>query len=46
MAGGSSLDPPACLGPGEVLRCGEARFALLELAPGASDPAEGLSLKP
>ena len=46
MAGGSSLGPLACLGPGEVLRCGETRFALLELAPGASDPAEGLSLKP
>ena len=46
MAGGSRLGPLAFLGPGEVLRCGETRFAALKLSPGASDPAEGLSLKP
>jgi hypothetical protein len=45
MAGGSRLGPLACLGPGEVLRCGETRFAALELSPGASDPAEGLTPK-
>jgi hypothetical protein len=43
MAGGSSLAPLACLGPGEVLGCGETCFAALELCPGASDPAEGLT---
>ncbi len=42
MAGGSRLAPLAFLGPGEVLGCGETRFAALELSPGASDPAEGL----
>ena len=42
MAGGSRLGPLVCLGPGEVLRCGETRFAALELSPGASDPAEGV----
>ena len=46
MAGGSSLGPLACLGPGEVLRCGETRFAALELSPGASDPSEGLTSNP
>jgi hypothetical protein len=29
-----------------VLKCGQTRFAALELAPGASDPGEGLILKP
>jgi hypothetical protein len=46
MAGGSSLGPLACLGPGEVLRCGETRLAALKLSPGASDPAEGLTPSP
>ena len=46
MASGSRLCPLACLAPGEVLNCGQTRFAGLELAPGASDPAEGLILKP
>lgn len=45
MAGGSRLCPLACLAPGEVLNCGQTRFAALELAPGASDAGEGLSLK-
>jgi hypothetical protein len=31
------------LGSGEVLGCGESRFAALALSPGASDPAEGLT---
>jgi hypothetical protein len=42
MAGCFRLGPLACLGPGEVLRCRETRFAALELSPGASDPAEGV----
>jgi hypothetical protein len=46
MAGGSRLGPLACLAPGEVLNCGQTHFAALELAPGASDPGEGLTLKP
>jgi sugar O-acyltransferase (sialic acid O-acetyltransferase NeuD family) len=46
MAGGSRLGPLACLAPGEVLACRQTRFAGLELAPGASDPGEGLTLKP
>jgi len=46
MAGGSRLGPLACLAPGEVLNCRQTRFAALELAPGASDPGEGLALKP
>jgi hypothetical protein len=46
MAGGSRLGPLACLAPGEVLNCRQTRFAPLELAPGASDPGEGLTLKP
>jgi hypothetical protein len=46
MAGGSSLGPLACLAPGEVLGCGETRFAALKLSPGASDPAEGLTPSP
>ena len=46
MAVGSRLGPLACLAPGEVLNCGQTRFAALELAPGASDPEEGLTLKP
>jgi hypothetical protein len=46
MAGGPRLGPLACLAPGEVLNCCQTRFAALELAPGASDPGEGLTLKP
>ena len=46
MAGGSRLGPLACLAPGEVLNCRQTRFASLVLPPGASDPGEGLSLKP
>ena len=46
MAGGSRLGPLARLAPGEVLNCGQTYFAELELAPGASDPGEGLTLKP
>jgi hypothetical protein len=46
MAGGSRLGPLACLAPGEVLNCRQTRFASLELTPGASDPGEGLTLKP
>ena len=46
MAGGSRLGPLACLAPGEVLNCGQTLFAPLALAPGASDPGEGLTLKP
>ena len=46
MAGASRLGPLACLAPGEVFNCGQTRFAALELAPGASDPGEGLTLKP
>lgn len=46
MAGGSRLGPLASLGPGEVLACGESRFAALELSPGASDPAEGVTPGP
>jgi len=45
MAGGSRLGPLACLAPGEVLNCGQTHFAALELAPGASDAGEGLTLK-
>ena len=45
MAGGSRLGPLACLAPGEVLNCRQTRFAPLALAPGASDPGEGLTLK-
>ena len=46
MAGGSRLGPLACLAPGEVLNCRQTRFASLALAAGASDPGEGLTLKP
>lgn len=46
MAGGSRLAPLAFLRPGEVLGCGETRFAALELSPGASDPGEGLTPGP
>jgi hypothetical protein len=46
MAGGSRLGPLAWLAPGEVLNCRQTRFAALELAPGASYPGEGLTLKP
>jgi len=45
LAGGSRLGPLACLAPGEVLACGQTRFAPLALAPGASDPGEGLTLR-
>jgi len=43
MAGGSCLGPLASLAAGEVLGCGEHRFAELELAPGAADLSEGVS---
>ena len=46
MAGGSRLGPLACLAPGEVLNCRQTRFAPLELAHGASDAGEALTLKP
>jgi hypothetical protein len=46
MAGCSRLGPLACLAPGEVLNCRQTRFAPLVLAAGASDPGEGLTLKP
>ena len=42
MAGGSWLGPLASLAAGEVLGCGEHRFAELELAPGAADLSEGV----
>jgi hypothetical protein len=37
MAGGARLGPLASLAAGEVLGCGESRFAELELIPGAAD---------
>ena len=43
MGGGSWLGPLASLAAGEVLGCGERRFAELELAPGAADLGEGVS---
>lgn len=43
MAGDSRLGPLASLATGEVLGCGESRFAELELTPGAADPSEGVS---
>jgi len=43
MAGGSRLGPLAFLAAGEVLGCGELRFAELELAPGTADLSEGVS---
>ena len=43
MAGGSRLGPLASLAAGEVLGCGESRFAELELSPSASDLSEGVS---
>jgi hypothetical protein len=43
MVGGSRLGPLASLAAGEVLGCGEHRFAELELAPGAADLSEGVS---
>ncbi len=43
MAGGSCLGPLASPAAGEVLGCGEHRFAELELAPGAADLSEGVS---
>ena len=46
MAGGSILGPLACLAPVEVLNCGQTHFKALELAPIASDPWGGLTLKP
>ena len=42
MAGGSRLGPLASLAAGEVLGCGEQRFAELELALGAADLGEGV----
>jgi len=42
MAGGSCLGPLASLAAGEVLGCGEHRFAELELPPGAADLGEGV----
>ena len=42
MAGGARLGPLASLAAGEVLGCGEHRFAELELAPGAADLGEGV----
>jgi hypothetical protein len=44
IAGGSILRPLDCLGPGEVLRCGETRFVALKLSLCASDPPQGLTL--
>ena len=38
MAGGSRLGPLASLAAGEVLGCGESRFAELESTPSAPDP--------
>jgi len=46
MAGGSRLGPLACLAPGEVLACGQTRFAASERAFGVSEPAEGSSSLP
>jgi UDP-3-O-[3-hydroxymyristoyl] glucosamine N-acyltransferase len=43
LAGGSRLGTLASLAAGEVLGCGEHRFAELELAPGAADLSEGVS---
>jgi len=43
MAGRSRLGPLASLAAGEVLGCGENRFAELELASGAADLSEGVS---
>jgi hypothetical protein len=43
MTGGSRLGLLASLAAGEVLGCGEHRFAELELAPGAADLSEGVS---
>jgi len=43
MAGGSFLGPLASLAAGEVLGCGEQRFAELESAPGPADLSEGVS---
>jgi len=43
MAGGSCLGPLTSLAAGEVIGCGEQRFAELELAPGAADLSEGVS---
>ena len=42
MAGGARLGPLASLAAGEMLGCGEQRFAELELAPGAADLSEGV----
>ena len=42
LAGGARLTPLASLAAGEVLGCGEHRFAELELAPGAADLSEGV----
>ncbi len=43
MAGGSRLGPLVSLAAGEVIGCGEQRFAELELAPGASGLSDGFS---
>jgi len=43
MAGGARLGLLASLAAGEVIGCGEHRFAELELAPGAADLSEGVS---
>jgi hypothetical protein len=43
MAGGSRLGPLAVLAAGEVLSCGESRYAELQLAPGTADLSEGVS---
>ena len=40
---GSRLGPLASLAAGEVLGCGENRFAELDLTPGAADLSEGVS---
>ncbi len=45
MAGGSRLGPLACLAPFHVLNSGPTHFAPLALAPGLSDPGEGLTFK-
>ena len=37
MAGGSRLGPLVALAAGEVLGCGDSRFAELDLTPGAAD---------
>jgi UDP-3-O-[3-hydroxymyristoyl] glucosamine N-acyltransferase len=41
MAGGSRLGPRACLAPGEVLACGQTRFAISGCVTGELISAEG-----